>query len=83
MLGTYVVVIHLKSLAVSIFLLRKEGEAGPTGARVGKCPVVCSDSAVFTLCLLLYAIKFFLVCAFLLQCCMVLNHCHITPLPTQ
>lgn len=45
MLGTYVVVIHLKSLAVSIFLFRKEGKAWTLGACAGEYPVMCSDSA--------------------------------------
>ena len=53
MLGTYVVVIHLKSLAVSIFLLRKEGEAGPTGARVGNAQS-CVLTVLYSPCVFCY-----------------------------
>lgn len=82
MLGTYVVVIHLKLLDISITLFRKELKARLMGACVEKYPVMCIVIVlVLTLYLLLYAIKFFLVCAFVLQCCMGLNHCRITLLP--
>ena len=83
MLGTYVVVIHLKPLAVSVFLLRREGKAGPRGACAGRQAAVRSDGACAPLVSSVRCNKVLFSLCLSLQCCTALSHCRTTPLPTR